>query len=155
MPALLLLCLAVPRLPELPEPTTLKGHARDLSAITYSPDGKTLATASAEGVVKFWDAATLKEAGGFKTDKALWSMAWRPDGKRIALGIGSTVVVTDAAGKPLAKLEGHKGNVWNVVYDGKRLASACERGIVKVRDAETHKELKELLIGHPPEEKYL
>src|SRR5580704_6217514 len=43
------------------EPITLKGHTRDVRAVSWSPDGKTLASASEDMTVKLWEAVTGKE----------------------------------------------------------------------------------------------
>src|SRR5439155_18245254 len=37
------------------------GHAGDVTAVAYAPDGRTLATASWDRTVKLWDAATGAE----------------------------------------------------------------------------------------------
>lgn len=46
-------------------PVTLKGHAGDVHAVAFSPDGKTLASAGAD-VIKLWDVETGKERGALK-----------------------------------------------------------------------------------------
>ena len=38
----------------------MKGHAEKVLALSYGPDGKVLASASKDGAIIFWDAATGK-----------------------------------------------------------------------------------------------
>lgn len=40
---------------------SLSGHERDVSSIAFSPDGRRVATGSADGTVKIWNAATGRE----------------------------------------------------------------------------------------------
>ncbi len=44
------------------EVLTLTGHADEITAVAFSPDGRTLATATRHGPVKLWRAATESEA---------------------------------------------------------------------------------------------
>ena len=55
------------------------------------------------------------------------TLAYSPDGRRIAVGGDGTVTVWDAAtGRELLTLRGHTGLVLGVAYspDGRRIASA-------------------------------
>jgi WD40 repeat protein len=82
---------------------------------------------------------------------AVWSVAFSPDGKRLAsASLDRTVVLWDLASrKPTAPLEGFAGKVHCVAFspDGKRLASANEDKAVIVWDVESRERLA-TLAGH-------
>src|SRR5205085_5923460 len=37
---------------------TLTGHSKDVNSVTFSPDGKVLASGSSDGTAQFWEART-------------------------------------------------------------------------------------------------
>src|SRR5262245_31133638 len=66
-------------------PTTLKGHKDTITCVTYSPDGKALASGSKDGSVILWDVSTLKVRGTLPGHKVMvTAVAFSPDGKAIA-----------------------------------------------------------------------
>jgi eukaryotic-like serine/threonine-protein kinase len=88
---------------------SLAGHIYGIYQVVFSPDGKRLASASCDGAMKIWDAATGQELFNFQNRNpvspatpdhrpdALHSVAFSPDGMRLALGCRQgTVVMLDA-----------------------------------------------------------
>jgi tricorn protease-like protein len=67
------------------ERVTLKGHKDVVRSVTYSPDGKTLASGSADQTIKLWDVQTGKEQATVQA-KSMIAVAYSPDGKTLALG---------------------------------------------------------------------
>jgi len=128
LPGLLLLVAVCASAAEL-RVKTLKGHGdSDVWAVTFSPDGKYLASAGADSKVQVWKTQNfeqLKTLSGHT--KPVTSLSFSPDGKYIASGgRDSTVVIahTDGSGSPVT-LTGHQKAVFSVAFsrDGQYLAS--------------------------------
>ncbi|HEV3263103.1 MAG TPA: serine/threonine-protein kinase [Gemmataceae bacterium] len=67
---------------------TLRGHQEVVWGVAFDRDGKRLASASLDGTVKVWDAATgrLLYSRGRSGGPPLWGLAFSPDGKLLAAG---------------------------------------------------------------------
>ena len=97
---------------------TLQGHTAAVVSVAFSPDGKTLASASYDGTLRLWEMATGKERAALgEYTGCVGCVAFSPDGKTLASGIiGSPVPFPDlnnvklwdvATGKVRTTLKGH------------------------------------------------
>ncbi len=140
---------AEPVRPKLLLPT---GHASWVLSVAYSPDGKTLATASDDNTARVWDRATGKLLLTLQGHTIIvTSVAYSPGGKTLATAsYDNTARVWDvASGKLLLTLTGHTSGVRSVAYspDGKTLATASRDRTARVWDRATGKLLL-TLQGH-------
>jgi len=62
------------------------GHNKEITAMTFSPDGTHLATASFDETARIWDASQGTEAARFATAGAVNAVAFSPDGRILAVG---------------------------------------------------------------------
>jgi WD40 repeat protein len=114
-----------------------------LSTRGFSPDGRRLASGSADNTILQWDAAThslighpLRGHTGY-----VFSVAFSPDGKTLASGSDDGTIrlwdssTNQALGQPLS---GDTGPVYSVAFkpDGKTLASGSYAGTVTFWDVD-------------------
>ncbi|WP_429461900.1 WD40 repeat domain-containing protein [Paraburkholderia sp. JPY465] len=105
------------------------GIAGRFFSAVFSPDGRRVLTASADGTARVWDAATGKQIGQFSGHQgAVGSAAFSPDGQRVvtASADGTARVWDVATGQVIAQLTGHHGAVSSAAFspDGERVVTA-------------------------------
>jgi WD40 repeat protein len=114
-------------------------------SVAFSPDGKTLASASVLGSVFLWDiksgkrTATLQRfnrMGREEDVNSAYSVAFSPDGNILAAGTIRGIKLWDMkSGEELVTFSSPPASVWSIAFspDGKTLASAGWKGVIGPR----------------------
>lgn len=128
----------------------LKGHQRLVKSITFSNDGRFLASGSSDKTARIWNVETGETEKTFQTvtpirvkysSKPLeWKMpvigvAFSPDGKTLAAATGRSVHLWEiTTGKNFQTLEGHEHSVTSVCFlpDGKSIVSGSLDNTVRI-----------------------
>jgi WD40 repeat protein/serine/threonine protein kinase len=131
--------------------STLAGHTDFLAALTFSPDGRWLASADYGGDVRVWDARDGAAVRTFEAHRGRAScLAFSPDSTRLVSAGGDGVFnVWDTATWGQAKWPGPDGRTHSLTFspDGRHLVSAGADAAVRVWDAATGRPLR-TLRGH-------
>ncbi|MGZ8844875.1 MAG: WD40 repeat domain-containing protein [Pyrinomonadaceae bacterium] len=135
---------------------TLKGfsHESTIYTLMFSPDRRTLATASRDGTAKLWDGANGKLIATLRHKRGVASLAFSTDGRTVATGSKDrTARLWDVAtGHLIATLE-HRGDVWALAFspDGKMLATGSDNEkVVNLWNASTGALITSLNGARPP-----
>ena len=106
----------------------LSGHTDTVTAVTYTPDGRTLASSSWDKTVRFWDAQ--KREGLGTALKGMYGLSIHPDGTLLASADGQSVTLWKLpGGTPAGELPIDKRYEMSRVAfspDGKLLATSNE-----------------------------
>lgn len=126
---------SAPGAAQKPELYVQVGHSRLVAAVAFSPDGRVLATGSADSTIKFWDVASGRELKTLKGHASVvLALEFSPDGQILASSsTDKTIKIWEAAtGKELKTLEGHPDMVMSVSFspDGKRLLSGSVKSTI-------------------------
>ena len=134
---------------------TLQGHTDEIRALTFSPDGKTVATAEkGEAIIVLWDTIDIgrKTAllAGNTTETG--ALTFSPDGKTIVSGHrdGSIYSWDVATGKRLLTFTGNAKSVTALAFspDGKMFATSSIDGSIRLWYPSTYTPIGDPLIGH-------
>jgi len=131
-----------------------QGKASDewVQKVAFSPDGKSLATAHASGLVRLWNVADGSERiSPLKHKKrSIPALSFSPDGQELWVGIldgNSQVWTWDlTSGSPKGAPVERQGTIWQFRPDGKAIAMRVGVNAVQVIDRMTGKPLGPVLV---------
>ena len=132
--------------------TLLQGHTGRVYSVSFSPDGKTIASGSADHTLRLWDASTRKLIRTLTGHtESVKSVSFSPDGKTIASGSADhTLRLWDAStGKLIRTIKGHTDWVYSVSFspDGKTIASGSRDDTIRLWEVSTGKLIR-TIKGH-------
>jgi WD40 repeat protein len=125
------------------EPLTLPVHSTGVWAVAFHPNGQWLASATEDKAVELWDSRTGNVLFTFPDSQRCWSLAFSPDGQRLAGGAaqpGEVKVWDVRTGQKLHSLPFYSKNlVWRVAFspDSRHLVAANLNRDVRVWDSAT------------------
>jgi WD40 repeat protein/serine/threonine protein kinase len=127
--------------PDLRETAFFQAQLPFIRFASFSPDGRTLATATAhDWTVRLWDVPGQKESRSLSGHSDMVSQAaFSPDGKKlVTCSSDQTLRLWDVtSGKLVRIFRGHAEEVYDVAFspDGRLVASVGKDGSVKIWDA--------------------
>jgi WD40 repeat protein len=131
---------------------TITGHSSFINYLVISPDGQTLASASADKTIKIWNLATEKEIHTLTGHSSFVNyLVISPDGQTLAsASADKTIKLWNlVTGKEIRTLAGHSSfvNYLAISRDGQTLVSASADKTIKLWNLVTGKEIR-TLTGH-------
>jgi WD40 repeat protein len=136
-----------------------EAHAKHVTSVAFSPDGKQLAAGDEDEKVLLWDALTGARIGtkpvcefDNPTYSPVSTVAYSSTGTLAAAGRDPKILLLHAAGfssKSPKRLEKHKAQVTSLVFspDGETLASASEDGALILWDVPSQQFISSLMPG--------
>jgi WD40 repeat protein len=132
------------------------GHDAGIPNVTFSPDGKLLASASRDGTVKIWQADTGKSVRTLRDlPGEVFAVAFSPDGRLLAAGSTAKVQFWDVRSwQKLDSLDAAGSIIWSVAFspDGNHFAAGGQNGGWKIWSVESvaAKERPDLRLSPQP-----
>lgn len=119
---------------------TIAGHDEAVLSVSFSPDGRQLASGSGDATVRIWDLNTqtpLFTCTGHKNP--VLCIAWSPDAKHLVSGSqdGEILCWDPLTGKQLGNpLKGHKKWINGIAWEPVHLNAPCRRFVSAGKDGD-------------------
>ena len=136
---------------------TMPGHTEAILHVSYSPDGRHLASGGGDTTVRFWDVNTnLPKHTCHGHKNHVLCTAWSPDGKRFASADKNGILIMwdPLNGKALSTIKAHSKYITSIAWEPMHRNKACERlvtsskdGLAKIWNVRT-KQCEATLSGH-------
>lgn len=119
---------------------TLSGHTNRIYRALFSPDGRSIVTASGDGTAKIWNVSSgsLKETLSGHSSH-VFCASFSPDSRSVVTAGGNTAIIWQAStGRRIQTLTGHKMQVHSAYFNrgGSRIVTASEDGTSKIWSAQ-------------------
>ncbi|MEW6498771.1 MAG: AAA-like domain-containing protein, partial [Cyanobacteriota bacterium] len=93
------------------------GHQGGVWSVSFSPNGKYIATGSDDGSARLWDKEGHQIAAFEGHQGGVWSVSFSPNGEYVATGSDDgSARLWDIEGHQIAAFEGHQRRVWSVSF---------------------------------------
>lgn len=128
-------------------------HGDTIYDLTFSPDGRTLATASRDWTAKLWDVATGQLKATLKHQGKVVTLAFSPDGRTVATGSEDrTARLWDVATGQLKATLQHRGTVWSLSFSDEQIIAtgSDNEKAVRLWDTATGESATMLNGARPP-----
>ncbi len=136
-------------LDNIKERNQFSGHKGSVYSVSFSPDGKTIATTSSDNTTRLWNLQGQLIQAFIGHQGSVLSVSFSPDGKTIATASSdNTARLWNLQGQLIQEFIGHEGSVISVSFspDGKTIATASSDNTARLWNLQG--QLIQEFIGH-------